>query len=138
MEPQMNADEHRPLNHEGHTIQEGDPIGLVAGEYRALNHGEHGGHGAAELKDSATRIVVLADDIIATVRMCEWLGWVATVGAVAGAILNNFRLWPCFVLWGVSNGLSAWIHHKTGLRSLMARDLIFLALAAVGLWQWTR
>jgi len=71
-------------------------------------------------------------------RWVEWLGWVAMILAVAGVILNNFRLWPCFLLWIGSNGLSAWIHKRTGPRSLMVRDLTFLVLAAVGLWQWTR
>lgn len=66
------------------------------------------------------------------------IGWIATVLAVAGVVLNNFRLWPCFLLWIASNGLSAWIHYRTAMRSLMVRDLIFLALAVLGLWQWTR
>jgi hypothetical protein len=71
-------------------------------------------------------------------RWVEWLGWFATVIAVAGVVLNNFRLWPCFLFWMTSNGISAWIHRRTAVRSLMVRDLIFFALACVGLWQWTR
>jgi len=72
------------------------------------------------------------------VRTMDMLGWPATVLAVIGVLLNNFQLWPCFVFWMLSNGLSAWIHRTTGPRSLMVRDLIFFALACVGLWQWTR
>lgn len=71
-------------------------------------------------------------------RWLEWLGWVALGLSVTGVLLNNFRAWPCFLFWLMSNGLSAWIHRRTGPRSLMVRDLIFFVLAAVGLWQWTR
>ena len=68
----------------------------------------------------------------------EWLGIAATMLAVAGVLLNNARLWPCFVLWMVSNALTALIHARTRVWSLVARDVIFFVLAAVGLWQWTR
>lgn len=71
-------------------------------------------------------------------RVIEWLGWAAMTLSVTGVMLNNYRLWPCFIFWILSNGMSAWIHHRAGPRSLMVRDLIFLALACVGLWQWTR
>jgi nicotinamide riboside transporter PnuC len=71
-------------------------------------------------------------------RWVEAVGWSAMVLSVVGVVLNNYRLWPCFVFWIVSNGVSAYIHHTVGPRSLMVRDLIFLALACVGLWQWTR
>lgn len=71
-------------------------------------------------------------------EMCERLGWIATALAVGGVLLNNARLWPCFLLWIVSNAISAWIHRGMALTSLMIRDLIFLALAVLGLWQWTR
>lgn len=71
-------------------------------------------------------------------RRVNAVGWFATGLSVVGVLLNNAQLWPCFLLWIVSNGLSAWIHHRKGPRSLMVRDLIFMALACVGLWQWTR
>lgn len=74
----------------------------------------------------------------ASVRVWEMLGWLATGFAVAGVVLNNNRLWPCFVLWMISNALSAAIHYRRGPKSLLVRDLIFFALAGVGLWQWTR
>lgn len=73
-------------------------------------------------------------------RNMEYLGWFATSLAVAGVVLNNYRLWPCFLFWTASNAISAMIHANrvTGVRSLLVRDLIFLALALVGLYQWTR
>lgn len=71
-------------------------------------------------------------------RAGEYFGWVATALAVVGVLLNNGRLWPCFLFWIASNGISAYIHKRTGLMSLMVRDLIFLGLAFIGLWQWTR
>lgn len=71
-------------------------------------------------------------------RSIDAVGRIATVMAVAGVILNNARLWPCFLLWIVSNAMSAYIHYRLGPRSLMVRDLIFFTLACVGLWQWTR
>lgn len=66
------------------------------------------------------------------------LGWVVMVLSVVGVLFNNARLWPCFVFWVLSNGISAWIHYVRGPRSLMVRDLIFFNLAWVRLWQWTR
>lgn len=68
------------------------------------------------------------------------LGWLATVLSVAGVVLNNCRLWPCFLLWMVSNAISAMLHARRDTRiwSLFVRDLVFLALSVVGLWQWTR
>jgi len=68
------------------------------------------------------------------------LGWVAMALAIAGVLLNNARLWPCFCVWIVSNILSAGIHLHPAKRvwSLFWRDLVFLALSIVGLWQWTR
>lgn len=71
-------------------------------------------------------------------RRWERLGWAALVLSVTGVVLNNFQAWPCFVVWILSNGISAWIHRHTGPRSLLVRDLIFGALAVAGLWQWTR
>jgi nicotinamide riboside transporter PnuC len=108
----MNADERGCVNHEGYEGHEG-------GEQRVVT-------------------VIDGDRVLGMIRLCNSLGWVAMVLAVCGVLLNNARLWPCFVLWIASNGISAYIHHWQGPRSLMIRDLIFLALAIVGLWQWTR
>ncbi len=68
------------------------------------------------------------------------MGWLAMALSVVGVVLNNYRLWPCFLPWIVSNGISAMLHARRGTRiwSLFVRDLIFLALSVVGLWQWTR
>lgn len=73
-----------------------------------------------------------------TGSIVDRIGWVATVMSVAGVVLNNFRLWPCFAFWMASNAMSAWIHARTHTRSLLVRDLIFLSLSVLGLWQWTR
>ena len=70
-------------------------------------------------------------------RGLEILGVIAMVLSVAGVLLNNAKFWPCFIVWIASNALSAYIHKRMSLRSLMVRDLIFLALAIIGLWQWT-
>ncbi len=71
-------------------------------------------------------------------RWLEWIGWIATGLAVMGAVMNNYRLAACFLIWMASNRISAWIHRRTRPRALTIRDLIFFALAAVGPWQWTR
>jgi len=67
----------------------------------------------------------------------EVIGTAATVIAVLGVILNNSRLIWCFPLWIVSNSLTAWIHYRTQIWSLLLRDLIFLALAVWGWWLWS-
>ncbi len=70
--------------------------------------------------------------------MIELLGTIATVIAITGVVLNNHLCIYCFPLWILSNGLTAWIHWRTGIVSLLGRDLIFLALAVMGWWQWAR
>ena len=70
--------------------------------------------------------------------MTEWIGAIATVLAVGGVLLNNHRIIWCFALWGVSNSLSAGLHHNAGMSWLTARDVIFLGLAAHGAWKWSR
>jgi len=67
----------------------------------------------------------------------ELIGTAAMVIAVLGVILNNSRLIWCFPLWIVSNTLTAWIHYRTQIWSLLLRDLIFLALAVWGWWLWS-
>ena len=68
--------------------------------------------------------------------MLEIIGTITTVIAVAGVILNNRKIRWCFVLWMVSNFLSAVIHINTGVWSLVVRDLIFLVLAIEGYRLW--
>jgi len=85
-----------------------------------------------------SRLIDTNEIVLVRYRWCEALGWIALSLSVAGVLLNNAKLWPCFALWILSNGISAYIHHQIGPRSLLIRDLVFLALAVVGLWQWTR
>ena len=66
----------------------------------------------------------------------EALGAIATVFAVTGVILNNRRLISCFYFWIASNFLCALIHWDAGLWTMLARDVIFAALALEGLWKW--
>ena len=68
--------------------------------------------------------------------MIEIIGIIVTVVAVAGVVLNNRRCRWCFVLWMVSNILSASIHCSIGPWSLVVRDLIFLVLAIEGYFLW--
>ncbi|RKY08450.1 MAG: hypothetical protein DRP56_04145, partial [Planctomycetota bacterium] len=71
----------------------------------------------------------------------EWieiLGWITTVLAVAGVVLNNRMDRRCFWLWMVSNAISAWIHIHTGIYPLAVRDAAFLALAIWGLKNWSQ
>jgi len=68
-------------------------------------------------------------------------GWIVTVVAVAGVLLNNARRRACFCLWIFSNALSAAIHLVgcgRPLWSLAARDGIFLILAIAGWVQWRK
>jgi nicotinamide riboside transporter PnuC len=68
----------------------------------------------------------------------ELVGWLITVIAVTGVILNNQRRRGCFWLWLVSNSLSAGVHFAAGLYALACRDVIFFALAIHGLVAWSR
>jgi len=68
--------------------------------------------------------------------MIEIVGIIAAVLAVTGCIANNRRLRWCFIVWLISNLMSAAIHYDVGVRSLLARDLIFAALAVEGWIMW--
>ncbi|MBE3069135.1 MAG: nicotinamide mononucleotide transporter, partial [Planctomycetes bacterium] len=70
--------------------------------------------------------------------LIEIAGWVVTVVAVGGVILNNRRRRECFWLWFISNTISAGIHASAGMVALTVRDLVFLVLAVQGLVLWTR
>lgn len=68
--------------------------------------------------------------------MIELIGTISLIISVSGVILNNYKLRLCFVVWLISNLLSAGLHLYTGLYSLMVRDLIFFVLAIHGFWKW--
>lgn len=68
--------------------------------------------------------------------MIEIAGIIVTIVAVTGVILNNRKYRWCFLLWIVSNLLSAGIHLVLGPWALVVRDLIFLALAVEGWFLW--
>ena len=68
--------------------------------------------------------------------MIELIGAIVTIVAVTGVILNNRKCQWCFVLWMVSNTLSAFIQYSVGPWPLVVRDLIFLILAAEGYFLW--
>ena len=70
--------------------------------------------------------------------MLEIVGTIITVIAVAGVILNNRMRRECFILWLISNLVSALIHISVGVWSLAARDLIFFVLAIDGFIRWGR
>lgn len=68
--------------------------------------------------------------------MLELIGTVATIIAITGVVLNNYKMRFCFWLWLVSNSLSAGIHLYLACYSLFARDAVFLVLAVHGLYHW--
>ena len=70
--------------------------------------------------------------------MSEIVGTVVLILGASGVLLNNRRLRMCFILWMVSNALSAGIHAYVELWSLMARDVVFLVLAIEGWVKWSR
>jgi nicotinamide riboside transporter PnuC len=70
--------------------------------------------------------------------LAESLGWIVTVIAVAGVLLNNARRLECFYLWFVSNGISMMLHLFATMYALAARDAIFLVLAILGLRAWSK
>ena len=68
----------------------------------------------------------------------EAIGWCITVIAVAGVVLNNRRRRECFILWMVSNALSAVVHFAAGMWALTCRDAVFFVLAVDGLIRWSK
>lgn len=68
--------------------------------------------------------------------MTELIGAISAVVAVAGVLLNNWRIRGCFVLWVVSNAASAGLHVAGGMWSLAARDIVFLVLSIHGWFMW--
>ena len=66
----------------------------------------------------------------------EFIGIISTMLAVIGVLANNRRLRWCFLVWMVSNALSMVIHSRARIRSLTARDAIFLVLAIEGWIRW--
>jgi nicotinamide riboside transporter PnuC len=70
--------------------------------------------------------------------MIETIGTISTVLAIAGVILNNRRLRPCFLVWMVSNALTLGIHAQTDVWSLVVRDAVFLVLAVEGWIKWSK
>ena len=72
------------------------------------------------------------------------IGWIASAGAIAGVVLNNYRVRLCFIVWLGTNALSAALHVRGyclgdgAMLSLAARDLIFMALAVHGWRAWGR
>lgn len=70
--------------------------------------------------------------------MLEILGTIGTVIAIAGVILNNYRMRACFIVWLVSNSMALAVHLIVGPWSFVARDLIFIGLAVHGWIVWKR
>lgn len=68
--------------------------------------------------------------------MSEIAGLIVTVVAVWGVLLNNRLRRSCFILWLISNGLSAVIHAGAGMWTLTLRDVIFFGLCIEGFWRW--
>ncbi len=68
----------------------------------------------------------------------EIVGWTATCIALAGVLLNNWRIRWCFAVWLASNSLSCLLHVHAGMWALSFRDLAFLALAVHGWMAWKR
>ena len=66
------------------------------------------------------------------------IGWLVTAVCLAGTILNVKKVRWCFHLWAVGN--IAWvvidIHNRLYSRALL--DLVQLALAIWGLWEWRK
>ena len=72
----------------------------------------------------------------------EIIGWLASAGAVAGVVLNNYRLRWCFAVWLCTNAVSGFLHLRGyalgdgAMLSLAARDAVFMLLAVHGWCKW--
>ena len=76
--------------------------------------------------------------------MIEVVGWIATVGAIGGVVLNNYRRRVCFLVWLCTNGISCTLHVRGyaggdgAMLALAVRDGVFLMLAVHGWRAWGR
>jgi len=76
--------------------------------------------------------------------VAEIIGWLATVGAIGGVILNNYRHRVCFIVWLCTNAASCALHLRGymlgdgAMLALACRDAVFLGLAAQGWFLWGR
>jgi nicotinamide riboside transporter PnuC len=68
----------------------------------------------------------------------EVLGWIGTLVAVVGVVLNNRLRIEGFCVWWVSNVLFAVIHAAAGMVAMTVRDLVFLGLAVHGFIVWRK
>jgi len=74
----------------------------------------------------------------------EIIGWLATIGAISGVVLNNYRLRWCFVVWLCTNAISMGLHARGYLNgdgamlALTCRDTVFMLLAVQCWWAWGR
>ena len=83
-------------------------------------------------------MAAVAGGRLVTPAAIETISTLATAIAIAGVVGNNHRRIWCFPLWWASNTLTAAIHYHAGLWGLLARDLVFLALAVWGWFAWRR
>ncbi len=68
----------------------------------------------------------------------EIIGTLALILGVLGAVLNNRKLRVCFLIWMVSNTLSAGIHISVGVWSMLIRDIVFFILVVEGWFKWKK
>lgn len=66
----------------------------------------------------------------------EIVGLICLALGVLGVLLNNRRLRVCFIVWMISNAMSAGIHLGMEIWSLFIRDIIFLILSLEGWVKW--
>ena len=71
-------------------------------------------------------------------KSAELIGWVASVLAIAGVLLNNALDRRCFFAWTISNAISGWLHWRKRMWSQMFRDAVFFVLAIAGTIAWAR
>ena len=70
--------------------------------------------------------------------MADLIVLIAGTLAVIGVLMNNRLVRHCFLIWMVSNALSAGLHIQMGMWSLAARDVVFFVLAVEGWMKWGR
>ena len=68
--------------------------------------------------------------------MIELLSTISGILAIAGVILNNYKLRVCFLVWIASNAMSAFLHIDAHMYALATRDVVFFGLAVWGYWLW--
>ena len=66
------------------------------------------------------------------------MGWVISLAALVGVVLNIRKHVACFWVWAFTNASWAWLDWSNGLYSQAALMAVYFVLSLWGIWSWSR